>query len=147
MRCLEILYCFWQIYKISSKSWIWIDNNFGPGVYNLTRVQSMVTFEWDCQCNYFSYISRKSQTISNSIKMQLHAIPSWLLWILINERSRFERESIFHLSSVDKNGSINAIYWTIFRYDLIKKNMGKPPEKGPFYHFISNLGSIFDIKW
>ena len=35
-------------------------------------------------------------------------------------------------------GSINALYQTVFRYDLIKKNRGKPPEIGPFHSFLSS---------
>ena len=37
-----------------------------------------------------------------------------LLWKLINGRYSFEQTSIIHLSSIDKNDSINQIYQTVF---------------------------------
>ena len=52
-----------------------------------------------------------------------------------------KEESIYRASI--KNGSINAIYWTVFIDDSINE-MIKRPENCPFYRFISNLASIFD---
>ena len=57
----------------------------------------------------------------------------------INCHYRLEQLIRNLLSSVDKNGSINPIYRTVFRYDSIHKLIKKALKKVLFYRLISFL--------